>query len=105
MDIAYKLMIMPSSIASKIYPFFVDLEVYDVPFFSYGTEDQKGRKSGRDSSERRFRAEVVGSPEKHVDRVDVGVPLHSGSESRDLVLSHFDHFLAFRRAAREKRRK
>ena len=54
------------------------------------------------SSERRFRAEVVGSLGKHVARVDVGVPLHSGSESRDLVLSHFDHFLAFRRAARKK---
>ena len=54
------------------------------------------------SSERRFGGEVVCSPEKHVARVDVGIALHSGSASRELVLGHFDHFLTFRRAAVKK---
>ena len=47
MHIACKLKIMPSSMVSKIRPFFVDLSVYNVPFFSYCTEDQIEHESSR----------------------------------------------------------
>ena len=61
--------------------------------------------SNAHSSERRSRGEVVCSPDKHVARVDVGVALHPGSASRELVLSLFDRFSTFAVLQVKKRRK
>ena len=52
MDIDYELQINPSSIASKICTFFVNLSVYYVPFSSYSRQTQKGRKSSRGAKEK-----------------------------------------------------
>ena len=43
MGAAYGRTVIPSSMASKLRPFFVKLSVYNVPFCSYCTGDQKGR--------------------------------------------------------------
>jgi hypothetical protein len=53
------------------------------------------------SSERHFREGVICSPEKRVALADVGIALQPGSASRELVLSHFDQFLTFRRSVGE----
>ena len=45
---------------------------------------------------------MVRSLEMRIARVDVGIALHPGCASRELVLSHFDRFLTFGRAARVK---
>ncbi len=50
------------------------------------------------SIELRSRVEVVCFPVELVACVDVDTALHSGCTSRELVLSHFDQFLALRHA-------